>query len=190
MAVSPDDFKLLFEHLKNAHERELEMIRATAAFEHSALRAVTLLNGGALVVYMALYGALTDLPVGWALAAGVAWIFGLILAVIATALGFQSQFRFRKCRGHQTQIAVKKIELEIAKERSDATTQLNLEVEVKELEETEKSHGNAASTYRTIAKWFWAICVFVFIVGVILAGISLIETTYWPETTLFIPYFE
>ena len=110
------------ERLKHAQALELEMIKATAAFEHAALRPPFLLNGGALVVYLALYGVLISRGSGFALDQALArwamglWIAGLVAAAIATAAGFRSQFSFRKHRGQQ----VKEIEARDKDELDDA----------------------------------------------------------------------
>ena len=45
-------------------EHELELNRATAAFEHAALRPGIILNGGAAVAFLTLLGALTKQNIG------------------------------------------------------------------------------------------------------------------------------
>ena len=46
------------ERLKLEHTHSMELLRATVAFEHAALKPPMLLNGGAVVVFLALFGAL------------------------------------------------------------------------------------------------------------------------------------
>ena len=68
-----------------------------------------LLNGGALVVYLALLGGVTDkegfplLDRGWATWAMWLWIGGLVIGSTATALGYFSQDAFRRHRDHEIQ---------------------------------------------------------------------------------------
>ena len=47
------------ERLKFKHAQSIELLRATTAFEHAALRLVFLMNGGALVAFVALFGSLS-----------------------------------------------------------------------------------------------------------------------------------
>ena len=84
------------------------MIRATAAFEHAAMRPLFYLNGGALVVYLGLFGALQrndgaqaamDFSVGKF--AVCLWLLGLLFATFTAFLGVRSQFAFRKLRGQE-----------------------------------------------------------------------------------------
>ena len=86
---------------KHLHNRSLELIRAVAAFEHAALRPPFLLNGGALIVYMALFGALrsianAQIDISKAKQAMWAWVVGLLFASAAIALGYYSQRSFDK----------------------------------------------------------------------------------------------
>ena len=81
---------------KAHYDHDLELTRATAAFEHAALKPLYLLNGGALVVYLALLGTWVssskpEYPVNLAVAwvAVIVWGVGLVLAVIATGLAFR-----------------------------------------------------------------------------------------------------
>ena len=109
MADDDLELKKRLERLKHLYALEYEMIRATTAFEHAALRPLFILNGGALVVYLGLFGALRkneampdaiiDFSVG-KFAVGI-WIAALLLATIAAILGALSQFAFRKLRGQE-----------------------------------------------------------------------------------------
>ena len=53
-----EDAKLVRYKAIRAHE--LELNRATGAFEHAALRPVVILNGGALVAFLSLLGAVWE----------------------------------------------------------------------------------------------------------------------------------
>ncbi len=91
------------ERLRLDHAHSMELLRATVAFEHAALRPSFLLNGGALVVFLALFGAIKTarFPVAgfdeaFALQAMATWGFGLIVAAAANIFGYYSQFSFRR----------------------------------------------------------------------------------------------
>lgn len=125
-----DELKLKLAHLERLYCLEYEMVRATAAFEHATLRPLFLLNGGALVTYLALYGALNRpggaaaLDTKFAAVAIGCWVVGLLLAMICAFRASQSQYAYRKLRGRQadrkeyelgiqTQKSLEKIEQEI-----------------------------------------------------------------------------
>lgn len=106
MPENDAELKKRLEELKHLYGLEYEMIRATAAFEHAALRPLFLLNGGSLVVYMGLFGALgkaqqagLDLSIGKY--AVFLWIAGLLCAAVTAFFGARSQFAFRSHRGQQ-----------------------------------------------------------------------------------------
>ena len=84
---------------------EYEMIRATAGFEHAALKPLFLLNGGALIVYFGLIASKRDtsLTIDFSIgriAVGI-WALGLVLATSSAILGAFSQFAFRRVRGEE-----------------------------------------------------------------------------------------
>jgi hypothetical protein len=94
------DLPKKLERLKHTYGLEYEMIRATAAFEHATLRPLFILNGGALVAYLALLGAgRIDFPIGRL--AVLAWAIGLIAAAVAAFLA-------RSPNSHIASIAAKK----------------------------------------------------------------------------------
>ena len=107
MADDNSDLSKKLERLKHLYGLEYEMIRATAAFEHAAIRPLFILNGGALVVYLGLVGTLRrndaqaaiDFSVGQF--AVYLWVAGLVLATLAVFLSALSQFKFRKVRGQE-----------------------------------------------------------------------------------------
>jgi len=93
------------ERLKFRLAHALELIRATTAFEHAVLRPPLILNGGALVVSLTLFGALqkqsstiNGRSFKFAL---MFWIAGVLLASVATAFGYYSQAAFRKFRDRE-----------------------------------------------------------------------------------------
>lgn len=152
-------------NLERLKQIELEMIKATVAFEHAALRPPFLLNGGALVVYLALYGALSRgdsassfdrCYVYWAMSL---WIVGLVVATIATGAGFWSQFSFRRHRGQQ----IKEAEARDQNNPSDA--------------DKRKTESERYARYGEISRKAAFVCVIfsviLFISGVILAFNSL-----------------
>ena len=97
------------ERLRRRHLHSMELLRATVAFEHAAIKPPMLLNGGALVVFLALIGTLKARPgidagfsEGWALGALLVWVVGLVFATTAIAKGYYSQLAFRKA--HDTEL--------------------------------------------------------------------------------------
>lgn len=90
---------------------------------HAALRPLFILNGGAPVVYLGLYGALRkenaiDFSVGQF--AAYARVAGVVLATLTAFFGAWSQFAFRKLRGRETVLA--EIELGLSMESVSETT--------------------------------------------------------------------
>ena len=100
-----DNLKKQLARLNHAYNLECEMVRAIAAFEHAAIRPLFLLNGGALVAYLALYGALnrstsaTQFDKSYTILAMALWVLGLVFAAICTFTAAKSQFSFREVRG-------------------------------------------------------------------------------------------
>jgi hypothetical protein len=87
------------ERYKALRAHELLLNRATAEFERAALQPLFLLNGGAVVAFLTLLGAVwgkppTSLNLQMAKEALVAWCIGLLGAAIATSFGYLSQRRF------------------------------------------------------------------------------------------------
>ena len=82
-------------------DHELEFNRATAAFEHAALRPGIILNGGAAAAFVTLLGAVakttesdgigSTIDFGWASGAIIVWTAGLVFAAVALGFGWHSQ---------------------------------------------------------------------------------------------------
>lgn len=126
--MNDDDSELnkKLERLKHLYGLEYEMIRAISAFEHAALRPLFLLNGGALVVYLGLFGALgrgdgARVAIDWSTGRYAVWLWlvGLLSASVAAFLGALSQFAFRKLRSQE--ITKAEIELGLSNESDDET---------------------------------------------------------------------
>ena len=84
------------------YNQALEVLRANIAFEHAALRPAYMLNGGALIVFLALFGTIITsddpsqvLHEPLAIGAMVVWVLGLMGAVSSTVFGYYSQLAFR-----------------------------------------------------------------------------------------------
>jgi len=83
------------------------MFKAVTAYEHSALKACFIVNGGALIAIVAFLGNILskDKPVptltlGWLYASVALWCIGLLLAVAAHAAGYWSQVCFFRSTGN------------------------------------------------------------------------------------------
>jgi hypothetical protein len=111
MAEEDSKVKKELARLSHFYSLEYEMIRATVAFEHAILRPLFLLNGGALVAYLTLFGALRPPTIDMAGGkyAIFFWVGGLLLATFSACFGALSQSAFRSHRGRQ----VAKAEIEL-----------------------------------------------------------------------------
>ena len=117
----------------DAYALEYEMVRATNAFEQAALRPLFLLNGGALVVYLGLFGTLGRPNVArqaldWSLGkqAAIAWTSALAHATLAAYCGVRWQFGFRKQRG--TEATVEEVRLGIS-DKAEGELKTKIEVD-------------------------------------------------------------
>lgn len=82
-----EDWRALY---KAVRVHEIELNRATAAFEHAVITPLTLLNGGAAAAWLAFLGNRSEVDES-AIIPPLAWAFGLILAVFAANLGWRRQ---------------------------------------------------------------------------------------------------
>jgi hypothetical protein len=158
-----DDLKKRLARLNHLYGLEYEMIRPMAAFEHAALRPLFLLNGGALVAYLTLFGALGKDEFEFlflALAVG-GWVFGLCLATLAAFFAALSQFAFRKHRG--TEVVLEEKLLNISRDpRSE-----------EELNRGIGKHGGQADSYRCIAILVGLASLLFFVVALIPAFLAI-----------------
>jgi len=122
--------KLQLARLGHAYGLEYEMIRATAAFEHAALRTLLLLNGGGLGIYITLYAALSrdaacrSIDQHLAQLAVGGWVVGLVTAALCAFFAARSQFAFRKVRGRQVERAEAAVGLPIEQGLSDINEEI------------------------------------------------------------------
>ena len=159
----PSDFDR--ERLRARDASELELLKATVAFEHAAIRPLYLLNGGAIIAALTFVGNVggsgsASTPVGSAikLALGM-WAAGLVAAFITTTSGYWSQLAFLKeaRRRRDAELAC------IRGDREGAGRQ------------TAKAEcfGNRGAAYRRWGYALGALSVGCFIVGVIFAVVAL-----------------
>lgn len=154
------------ERLRYTHERVIALINATANFEREAIRPPFYLNGGALVVYIALYGATSAaqrtgrLDKTFALWAIGLWVGGIIAASLAAGFGFYSQWAFRRHRGDE-------VDAEDARERGD-TEKAGAHAE------RARVAGESGSRHRRRAVWAVGISLFAFAAGAVAAMASLL----------------
>ncbi len=159
-----DEMKRRLARLGHAYSLEYEMIRATAAFEHAAVRPLFLLNGGALVAYLALYGALSREPAVplhklLAIFAMGGWIFGLVFATLCAFAAARSQFAFRKVRGGQV-------------DRAEIEAGFLAEEKLSDIDQAIGSHGRQAECWRPAAVVLGVTSLLLFIGSVIPAFLS------------------
>jgi hypothetical protein len=92
---SSTDFAL--ERYKADREQELELKRATDAYEHAWIKAATTLNGGAAAAFVTLLGIVWktgEHPWPMAVSALLCWAVGLLLTSAATNRALQAQIRY------------------------------------------------------------------------------------------------
>jgi hypothetical protein len=115
MADEAESPKPSLEVYKGFRAHEALLNRATAEFERAALQPLFLLNGGAMVAFLTLLGAVagksqTNLDLAatkWAL---TVWSGGLLLAAFATAFGYLSQRQFARMSRLERQIVEAKLQ--------------------------------------------------------------------------------
>jgi hypothetical protein len=147
------NFQVALARLQHRYAMEYQMIQATAAFEHAALRPLFFLNGGAAAGFTALYGALQPGP-GSAYffrLAIITWVVGLLLASTAAFAAAYSQFNFRKYRS--VQVSVEERAVGISVDRSDWAKA--------------SDYAETAQFYRRVAVWAGAGSLLLFIVALV-----------------------
>jgi len=88
-----DDPRLDLDVYNAVRAHELELNRATAAFEHAVLSPLYLLNGGALVAFLTLLGAASgedsslEIELPWAVAGAALWATGPLRGGLCNLLG-------------------------------------------------------------------------------------------------------
>jgi hypothetical protein len=114
-----DQLKKQLARLGHKYGLEYEMVRATAAFEHAVLKPLFLLNGGALIATLTLYGALRGDRFNFLalLLAILGWVVGLCMAAASAFFAAYSQFAFRKLRS--VEVALEEKRLNLKEDRSE-----------------------------------------------------------------------
>jgi hypothetical protein len=153
------------ERYKAMHAYRLELVRATNAFEHAALKPPFILNGGALIVVMALLGAIWKdngqfAEKGLLIYSLIFWGAGLFFAAIAAASGYLSQFAFLKARH-------KELDAEHAKDARDRNeAHRNLS--------GQKTGGKLGIFWRAWAKACVGLSLLLFLAGVVIGAKALL----------------
>jgi hypothetical protein len=97
-AGPPKDFLLEWYKLHRAHE--LELNKATLAYELELAKLLVLLNGAAAGAFLTLTGAIwkegTHPAFDWIAVAIALWLFGLLAAAIATDVAYRAQSEFTR----------------------------------------------------------------------------------------------
>ncbi|MEK7303995.1 MAG: hypothetical protein AAB174_02985 [Pseudomonadota bacterium] len=155
------------ERYKAMQAYRLELVRATNMFEHAALKPPFILNGGALVVVMALLGAIWKDHGQFAersllVYALACWVIGLFFAAIAAASGYQSQFSFLKSRHRE-------LDAEHAKDKGDKN-------EVRRNLSDKKIEGERGENWRVWAKVCAGLSLLLFLAGVTIGVTALLKS--------------
>ncbi len=150
------------EKYKAREARHLELIRATVAFEHAALRPTFLLNGGALIAVLTFLGhawtrdgswvAINKVSMIWAI---ISWALGVFTAGAATFFGYTSQHEFLlwfRHRGYGDDAAEK-----ADHEQTDPNKAESLKTETEKEYANARKHCKKANQARRC--WLWAIMV-------------------------------
>lgn len=90
------DSAIELERYKTAETHIVELMKATMAFEHAALKPLPILNGGAILATLTFAGHAKKGLIDFDLlkAAFVSWEIGLLAAVLAIFFGYLCQSRF------------------------------------------------------------------------------------------------
>ena len=159
MNEEPNEKTYELERYKALRAHEHILTQATAALEHAALRPPFLLNGGALIAYVALMGATWpgngagNHSLGyWAM---LLWCAGLVGAMAATACAYRSQLAFKKEMG-------RRIDVIDHERRGDGAMATGHETEA-------GRQGDRAVTLRGWAEALVVLSVLLFIFGIALA---------------------
>ncbi|MGC5173273.1 hypothetical protein ACLQ2Q_21745 [Microbacterium sp. DT81.1] len=168
MAMPTNDRDIAVYQTQRAHEVELN--RATAAFEHAMVSPLFLLNGGAAVAFLTLLGAASaedsnlNIRVELAVLAVVAWTGGLILGAVAVRAGYLAQQKLTEA------VKLRREKYERVLLRDSPLLPELRKAESKE-PETAKTEGEAHQ-----ARWrdaFW-LALILFIIGVVFAVVAVI----------------
>ena len=155
------------EAYKAVRSHEVMLNQATAAFEHAVLVPLTALNGGAIVAFLTLAGAVADknpLPAGWLVGAGSAWALGLLAAAAATSCAFRQQRAIN---------AAHRALREQVEQLVFATEPALLEV----LRGPAVSREEKRKEAKTYGSWFeraWWIGIVFFVVGAVFASLAIV----------------
>ena len=167
-----DDPRLDLDVYNAVRAHELELNRATAAFEHAVLSPLYLLNGGALVAFLTLLGAASgedsslEIELPWAVAGAALWATGLCAAAFATYWGYRSQRYFTRVERLRRQEV----------ERSLLPAGSELRDIVAKLDEMYTRDGESKKAKITHKRFQWAAAAGLgcFLVGAALAGVSVL----------------
>ncbi|MEM6678765.1 MAG: hypothetical protein AAF675_12925 [Pseudomonadota bacterium] len=153
-------------------ELELELNRGAAAYEQAVLNMLILLNGGAAVAYLGLYGALAETAAAAAppalvptMGALLAWGTGLVASGYASVRGLWAQQRFAQARRLKRQ-AVERLFLHGPEARRAA--------ERASLEKRGETTFTQAKRALAVSKYLAYVALFAFAVGLTFASVAVI----------------
>ena len=151
------------ERLRQLAVHTNQLAEATQAFEHAALKALFILNGGAAIATLAFVGteAAGKLNIGLALIALAAWSFGLLFAGTASWLMYFSQLDFYRASS-QRLLATEK--------RDELKQQL-----AQDYDAADEKYSDDAEGHRKCANWLAGASLVAFAVGVFSVVIAFID---------------
>jgi len=146
------------EWFKSGLQHHETLTSAVVAFEHALLRGALVLNGGAMIAMLALYGAVQQKPPVYLPL--ITWTIGLTLCAAAALFAALSQWQFQKVAGRGYQRLAKQF--------------FDLEVPGRSLESS--SNKCAGEILRLLAWVLWVGAVAAFAVGSFVAASQLSPT--------------
>ena len=142
------------EWLRHLSAHTNQLAEATQAFEHAALKALFILNGGAAIAILAVVGteAANRLDIGLALIGLAAWALGLIFAGTASWLMYFSQLDFYRASSQ---------ELLATRRRDELKQQL-----AQDCDAAHENYSKDAQHHRRCANWLAGASLVAFAIGV------------------------
>jgi hypothetical protein len=157
---------------------EVELVKATGAFEQAVLSPLFLLNGGATVAFLTLLGAASaedsrlDISPVLSGLATMAWSFGLLSATWAVRKGYESQRKFTQAVRLRRQLMERALIGENSKIR-EVLTPLPSERDRNNSNDPQKVIDEARATQ----KWYLRLSTLAsvwFVVGVCFAAVAVL----------------
>lgn len=164
MAKKDPEDHFTLEKYKLDRQHELELNRATAAYEHATLRTLMVLNGGAAAAFLTLLGAVWSSgprpSFAFVVLAILAWSLGMMVTALATKQAYEGQ------QGYSKAYRLRRQAEELRRLGEEAISRLGLEAEASTERlnhKASKVRGKAGSRITRAFGWINGAIVFFFL---------------------------